>query len=155
MGLTWRDGAGTALVAGAITLYVAHTAGADLPLLSSPRALGALVFVAGMAACSVAAAVPRVPGWALTLGTALGLTSLVSAILTVALGSAVSLAVLASTIVALWLLATLRHAASRSAAGPTGPPPAEERPEQPQGSLPPHVDVRRPGRRAQSPVARP
>jgi hypothetical protein len=142
MRLTWRDWAGTALVAGAFTLYVAHTAGADLPLLSGPRALGAVVFVAGMAACSVAAAVPRVPGWAIALGTAFGLTALVSAILTFALGSAAALAVLAWTIVALWLLATLRHAASHSAAGPTEPPPAEVRLQLYKSPLPPRLDVR-------------
>src|SRR5690349_13276544 len=105
MRLTWKDAAATAVTAAAVALYVAFLAGADLPLVSGPRALGAAVLGLGMVGCTLGGAgsdANRASGWS-KLAAALGIVALAAALIVIVAGSHAALAVLVASTVALWL----------------------------------------------------
>ena len=120
MRLTWRDGLTTLLVAAAAGLYALWAADALMPGVST-RWMTVIAFALGMAACTanqrqlgeVYGATrdgPRSSGPYIALATAFGIAMLVAGILAFVLASGAMLAVLVATMIALWLIATSRHA---------------------------------------------
>jgi dipeptide/tripeptide permease len=119
MRLTWRDGLATLLVATAVAVYglwVTETAMTGL----STRTVTVIALALGMAACtsvgsSTAAmygpVTGRRPAAVYTVGvTILGVASLVAAVIALAVASEAMLGTFIASMVALWLVATLRHA---------------------------------------------
>ena len=120
MRLSWRDGLATVLVAAAAGLYALWAAGAGLAGVSV-RWMTVIAFALGMAACTAnqrelgevygpAQGARRPPGAYVTLATALGIVMLVAGIVAFVMASQTMLAALVAPMVALWLLATGRHA---------------------------------------------
>jgi hypothetical protein len=120
MRLTWRDGLATLLVAAAAVQYALWAAGGVMPGVST-RWMTVIAFAFGMAACTasqralgeVYAATregPRPSGLYIALATVLGLGMLVAGILAFVLASKALLATLVAAMIALWLIATGRHA---------------------------------------------
>jgi hypothetical protein len=118
--LTWRDGLTTVLTAAAAVLYALWATDAVMAGVST-RWITVIVFALGMAACTanqrelgkVYGAIPgapRPPGSYIALATALGIVMLVAGILAFVLASEAMLVTLVAAMVALWLLATARHA---------------------------------------------
>jgi len=120
MRLTWRDGLATLLVAAAAVLYALWAAGALMPGVST-RWMTVIAFALGVAACTanqremgvVYGATregPRPAGLYIALASALGIVMLAAAILAFVLASEAMLAALVAAMIALWLIATARHA---------------------------------------------
>jgi hypothetical protein len=120
MRLTWRDGLATLLVAAAVVLY-ALWAGNDLMPGVSTRWMTVIAFALGMAACTAnqrelgeaygASGEGRRPsGLYIALATALGIVMLAAGVLAFVLASEAMLATLVTAMIALWLIATGRHA---------------------------------------------
>jgi hypothetical protein len=120
MRLTWRDGLATVLVAAAAVLYALWAAGSVMPGVSA-RWMTVIAFALGMAACTVnrrelgevygaTREAPRPSGRYVALATALGIVMLGAGILAFVLASEAMLATLVAAMVALWLIASGRHA---------------------------------------------
>ena len=120
MRLTWRDVLATLLVAGAAVLYALWAAD-TLMLGVSTRWMTVIAFALGMAACTASQRQlgevygatregPRPSGPYIALATALGIVMLVAGILAFVLASEAMLATLVAAMIALWLIATGRHA---------------------------------------------
>ena len=119
MRLTWRDGLATLLVAAAAVLYALWAADALMAGVSI-RWMTVIAFALGMAACTAnqrelgevygAREGPRPSGLYVALATALGVVMLVAGILAFVLASEAMLATLVAAMIALWLIATGRHA---------------------------------------------
>ncbi|WP_432989918.1 hypothetical protein [Dactylosporangium sp. CA-233914] len=137
--LTWRDGVATVLAAVILASYAAYTPGP-----AATRVLGAAVLLAGIGMCIVGAApaMARPAGATVYVAGALGLVTLVAAVVAVAAASQVALALQVGATLTLWLFTTVRHAATRSGGGPVEPPRAEVLLELHKDALPPRVDIR-------------
>jgi hypothetical protein len=120
MRLTWRDGLATLLVAAAAVLYALWAADALMAGVST-RWMTVIAFALGMAACTAnqrelgevygaTGEGRRPPGLYIVLATALGVVMLAAGILAFVLASEAMLATLVAGMVALWLIATSRHA---------------------------------------------
>jgi hypothetical protein len=120
MRLTWRDGLATLLVAAAAVLYALWAVGVLMPSVST-RWITVIAFALGAAACTanqremaeVYGATReglRPPGLYIALATALGIVMLAASILAFVLASEAMLATLVAAMIALWLIATARHA---------------------------------------------
>jgi hypothetical protein len=120
MRLTWRDGLATLLVAGAAVLYALWAADA-LMLGVSTQWMTVIAFALGMAACTASQRQlgevygatregPRPSGLYIAPATALGIVMLVAGVLAFVLASEAMLATLVAAMIALWLIATGRHA---------------------------------------------
>lgn len=120
MRLSWRDGLDTLLVAAAAVLYALWAAGTLMPGVST-RWMTVIAFALGMAACTVnqrslgevygaTQGGPRPSGLYIAVSTVLGVVMLVAGILAFVLASEAMLATLVAAMVALWLIATGRHA---------------------------------------------
>lgn len=123
MRLTRRDAATAPFMAAVVGVYLAHSSGASGWLVSSTRETGAAIFVLGMfGGCALGgdAAVMRtdrthaVQLYAV-LASWLGFIALAAGIATVLTESGAALAILFGATMALWVLATLRHAFTRPA----------------------------------------
>ena len=116
MRLTSRDLAATVLTGLVVTGYAAFLAGTDLPLIAGVRGMAAAVLVVGISGCALGGADatrPGTAGWSRRIGGVagfLGAVALFAAITALITGSGDALAVLVGATVALWVLATLRHA---------------------------------------------
>ena len=107
MTFTWKDGLATILAAAAVALAWAASQGWQ-SWLTTPR-IGILVLgLAGVVICAQNAPTPEAPIWTGLLST-LGVMTLVLAITGLVLGAAWLLYAVASGIVALWLLTTIKH----------------------------------------------
>jgi hypothetical protein len=124
MRLTWSDVVATVLVAASSLLFALWTTGAAFAG-ASTRVVGAIVFGLGIAACTsdrqAMASVYGAEGQrrAAPIGyvvvmSLLGATALIAGVLTLAAGSEAMLATLAGAMLALWVLATIRHAGAGS-----------------------------------------
>lgn len=120
MRLTWRDGLATLLVAAAAVLCALWAGNALMPGVST-RWMTVIAFALGMAACTVnqralgevygaSGEGPRPSGLYIALATALGVVMLAAGVLAFALASEAMLATLVTAMIALWLIATARHA---------------------------------------------
>ena len=120
MRLTWRDGLATLLVAAAVVLYALWAGNALMPGVST-RWMTVIAFALGMAACTAnqrelgevygaSGEGPRPSGFYTALATALGIVMLAAGVLAFVLASEAMLATLVTAMIALWLIATGRHA---------------------------------------------
>jgi hypothetical protein len=120
MRLTWRDGLATLLVAAAAMLYALWATNALMPGVST-RWMTVIAFALGMAACTAnqrelgelygaTRQGPRTSGLYIALATALGIVMLAAGIVAFVLASEAMLATLVAAMIALWLIATARHA---------------------------------------------
>jgi len=126
MGLTWRDARTTLLVAAAAVVYVLWLTGGALQGMST-RALGAVVFGLGWAACTsnsaqmaVVYAVGshrRVPVAYVVIASLLGFVALAAGVITLVSANEAMLATLVAAMIALWVLSTVRHAIGVESAG--------------------------------------
>jgi hypothetical protein len=117
MRLTWKDGIATVLTAGIVALYAAYVADEKLPLVSGPRVLAGLILVVGLTACAIggtAIAKDGSAGLTVYVGSTLGAAAFLAALITMITGAGSTLAILVGVTVALWLLATVRHAVART-----------------------------------------
>jgi hypothetical protein len=136
MRLTWRDAVATGLTGAVLALWAAFLAGVDLPLPGGVRGVAGAVLVIGMVGCAVGGADvarPQVRGWSRTmirLASPLGVVALLAAVVALLSNSAEALAVLVGATVALWVLATVRHAGTPRT---TAARPPAARPGQPVG----------------------
>jgi hypothetical protein len=119
MRLTWKDGIATVLTAGIVALYAGFLAGATLPLFAGPRALAGLILVVGMTACAIGGTALNdgaTNGPTVHVGSTLGAAAFLAALVTMISGAGSTLAILVGVTVTLWLLATVRHAVTRTTA---------------------------------------
>lgn len=122
MRLTWRDGLATLLVAAAAVLSTAWLTGAALAG-ASARVVGAVVLALGFAACTSdraemalvygAGSRRRAPMAYVMVASLLGLVALVAGVLTLVGGTEAMLVTLVGAMIALWVMATIRHATGR------------------------------------------
>jgi len=117
MRLTYRDGITTVLAAAVVAVTLAVTQGWDWPLLGTTRAGFVALGILGIAGCSVgnrtedvafAKEFARRPG--MIAGSVLGAIGLVLFIAGLIVNTETLLVALAVDLVALWVLATTRHA---------------------------------------------
>jgi hypothetical protein len=115
MRLSWRDALATLLVAIALGVYAAWTLGAELPGFGTVGAVAIIVLGLGV----VASASAVVPGFAdllrgsrgyLALSSAFGLLALAAGVYALVAGEAAALTILVLATVAMWAMATARHA---------------------------------------------
>jgi hypothetical protein len=124
MSLTWKDGLATVFVGAAVVLYLLSQGDATVAGLSGPRALTIAILALGVAGCYSARSQmqdvygvgdrPRPPLLYVVLTSVLGGVTLVAGIIALSGGSAAALATLTAGMVALWALATIRHAMSHA-----------------------------------------
>jgi hypothetical protein len=118
MRLTWKDVVTTLFMVVIVAAYVAFLDGTSLWLISSARGTACAVLVLGIVggcALSSAADLYNGPQTRSTqafaaLATLGGIIALVAAVAAMVTGSAVALAILVAATIALWLIATMRHA---------------------------------------------
>jgi hypothetical protein len=115
MKLTWRDAVATVVMAAIVVIYVAFLHSTTAWLISSARGTATAVLVLGLVGgCGMSAAGERYrtrQGQAYTGAMSLlGLVALAAGVVALITASTVALAVLVAAAVALWLVATLRHA---------------------------------------------
>lgn len=122
MRLSIRDGTGTVFTALASVYGIAFLYGADVPLAPSSRIAALVVFLLAWAACSAsgseAAMTEHMSAPAVMLLSTLGVAALVFALIAIVADSMVMLTALVAVTLAMWVLTTLRHAATQA----PGPP---------------------------------
>src|SRR5512141_2172414 len=116
MRLTWRDTLATVFVLAAAVLYLLWLAEIEVFGMSSPRAIGAVVMVLGLAASvtavvyGVGAGLMQAPRIYLAVTSLIGLGALVAGIMAIADANEPMLAALVIGTVVLWVVSTARHA---------------------------------------------
>jgi len=124
MSLTWKNGPATVFVGAAAMLYLLWAGGTTVSGLSGPRALTVAIFGLGVGGCYTAkshmetvygvAGRTRPPLYYVVLASVLGGVMLVAGIVAFSGGSTAALATLTGAMLALWVLATIRHLMSRT-----------------------------------------
>jgi FtsH-binding integral membrane protein len=119
MRLGWRDGSASLFVIAAGVLYALWQSGTALQGMST-RALGAVVFALGCAACMIDRAEMavvygvggrrRAPMAYIVVASVLGFAALVAGVITLVSVNETMLAILVATTVTLWAMSTVRHA---------------------------------------------
>jgi hypothetical protein len=128
MSLTWKDAVATLFMAAIVAVYVAFLNGTSLWLTSSARGTTCAVLVLGMVGgCALGAAGQLYAGTQsqpqdpfTILATMAGMAALVAAVIGLITGGTVALAALVATTLALWLIATMRHALTARSEPPSG-----------------------------------
>ena len=115
MRLTWKDAVSTVFMAAIAVIYVAFLNSTTAWLISSARGTAVAVLVLGFAGgCVMSAAAAQyqgTPARAYTsFASVLGATALIAGVITLITASTVALAILVVVTLALWLVATVRHA---------------------------------------------
>ncbi|HEU5161008.1 MAG TPA: hypothetical protein VFU43_28685 [Streptosporangiaceae bacterium] len=118
MGLTGKDAVTTLVTGVIIAVYVAFLGGTDLPIISSARGTTAVILVLGMiGGCALsgvgeAFSGPRSPATRIFIAIAstIGLVALVAGVIGLITAGESALGVLFGATIALWLVATTRHA---------------------------------------------
>jgi hypothetical protein len=126
MRLTWKDGMSTLFMAAIAAAYVAFLNGTSMWLISSARGTITAVLVLGIVGgCALGAAgslysetLSRPARIYRAIASALGLIALTAAVAGLITGSEVMLAILFGATMALWLIATARHAFTAPPASP-------------------------------------
>lgn len=117
MRLTWRDGVTTLLALVVVGITLAVTQGWDWPLVGSMRAGMLALGIAGIAMCSVGTRSEDMaaretfashPG--MWLGSALGVVALAIFVIGMIVDTEAWLVAMALTLLALWIVASVRHA---------------------------------------------
>ena len=118
MRLKWRDGAATILTALMVAIAVAVISGWDWPLVGSERAAVGALGLIGIATCVVGGgSMTAFKGPFIAVASVLGTAALGLVIAGLVTGSETILVVLTVDIVALWLVATMRHSIEHEEAG--------------------------------------
>ena len=122
MSLTWKDGLATVFVGAAVVLYLLWVSGTAVGGLSTARAMAVAIFALGIGACYTAKSHmeamygaggrARPPLLYVVLVSVLGAVMLVAGIVALVGGADGALATLTLAMLALWALATIRHATS-------------------------------------------
>lgn len=128
MRLTWKDAVVTVVMAGIVFIYITFLQGTSWWLISSARGTTTAVLVLGIVGgCAFSAAgdlyTQKLTSGASalrTFATLLGITALVAAIIGLITGGTVPLAILVGATLALWLVATYRHAFAGRLEPPAG-----------------------------------
>ncbi|WP_262379992.1 hypothetical protein [Nonomuraea sp. PA05] len=120
MRLTWKDALATVVAGVNIAIYVAFTQGADLPIIGSVRgAAGAILLLGVVGGCALGSAPEeheRNRGLYVGVMSTLGGIALLAGVLALIMASELALAVLFFSTIALWFIATLRHASASAKA---------------------------------------
>ena len=128
MRLTWKDGAGTLLVALVGVVMVATVQGWDWPLLGSYRSAGLVVFGLGLLACPLGGSALRTADDMkdpyVRFASALGVLALVALIGVLIWGTQAWFLALVLDIAVLWAVSTIRHALGHTARREPAPLPA-------------------------------
>ena len=120
MKLTWKDAVSTVFMAAIVVIYAAFLNSTTAWLISSARGTAAAVLVLGIVGgCCMSAAAEQYQGKRAraytSFASVLGATALVAGVIALITASTVALAVLVVATLALWLVATVRHAFTRPA----------------------------------------
>jgi hypothetical protein len=118
-----KDAIATVLVTAVVVAYAGYLARGDLPLIHDARGMAGVGLVLGLAACITGAQEVTAHDRLLTVVIALGTTATVLGITAVATENGLVLAAFMVSIVAAWLVATVRHGQSVARAShqaPTG-----------------------------------
>lgn len=118
MRLTWKDAVTTLFMAAIVAIYATFLNGTGLWLISSARGTTAVVLVLGfVGGCALSAAngvrstaQPRSARVLTAIASTLGVVALIAGVIGLITGSTFTLAVLVTATIALWLIATIRHA---------------------------------------------
>jgi hypothetical protein len=115
MRLTWKDAICTVVMAAIVVIYIAFLNSTTAWLISSARGTAAAVLVLGcVGGCAMGAAAEQYQGKQArayrSFASALGATALVAGVIALITASTVALAILVAATLALWLVATVRHA---------------------------------------------
>jgi hypothetical protein len=115
MRLTWKDAIATVFMAAIVIIYVAFLNSTTAWLISSARGTAAAVLVLGtVGGCGMSAAAEQYQGKRAqaytSFASVLGATALVAGVIALITASTVALAILVVATLALWLVATMRHA---------------------------------------------
>ena len=115
MRLTWKDAVSTVFMAAIVVIYVAFLNSTTAWLISSARGTAAAVLVLGIVGgCGMSAAAEQYQGRRAraytSFASVLGGTALVAGVIALITASTVALAILVVATLALWLVATARHA---------------------------------------------
>lgn len=118
MRLTWKDAVSTLFMAAIVAAYVAFLNGTSLWLISSARGTAAAVLVLGMVGgCALSSAADLYTGRQpastrafAALATVAGIIALIAAVVAMITGATAALAILVAATLALWVIATMRHA---------------------------------------------
>jgi hypothetical protein len=115
MRLTWKDAIATVFMGAIVIIYVAFLNSTTAWLVSSARGTAAAVLVLGIVGgCGISAAAEqyqakRAQAYT-SFASVLGATALVAGVIALITASTVALAILVVATLALWLVATMRHA---------------------------------------------
>ncbi|GAA2216197.1 hypothetical protein GCM10009850_116660 [Nonomuraea monospora] len=113
MRLTWKDALATVAAGVNVAVYVAFTQGADVPIVDSVRgATGTILLLGLVGGCMLSAAPEEYErkGSYMAVASALGGIALLAGVVGLIAASELALAVLFYATIALWLMATVRHA---------------------------------------------
>ncbi|MEO3808938.1 hypothetical protein ABGB17_08030 [Sphaerisporangium sp. B11E5] len=118
MRLTWKDAVTTICAAAVVAVYVCYLEGVALAFVSGVRwTAGAVLVLGTVGGCALGSAGDLTGRTATAatraynvVATALGVTALIAAVAALITANEVALAVLVYAVVALWLIATVRHA---------------------------------------------
>ncbi|GAA4039002.1 hypothetical protein [Nonomuraea soli] len=112
MRLTWKDAVATISAAAVVAVYVMFLTGADVPIVDSVRgATGTILFLGMVGGCAMSRA--DVPKGAYTVLTGmLGTVALLAAAVALIADAEIALLVFVVATLALWAVATVRHAAT-------------------------------------------
>ena len=115
MRLTWKDAVSTVFMAAIVIIYVAFLNSTTAWLISSARGTAGAVLVLGMVGgCAMSAPAEQYQdkgaGTYTSVASVLGATALVAGVIALITASTVALAILVVATLALWLVATVRHA---------------------------------------------
>ncbi|MFE3450440.1 hypothetical protein ACFXJ8_16050 [Nonomuraea sp. NPDC059194] len=120
MRLTWKDAVATTLVCVIVVVYALFLVGADLPVVRHVGGVTSVIVLLGtVAGCEMSRGDlftrRRSPATLLyiALASALGITALLSSMVALMTASETALTTLVAATVALWLIATVRHAVTR------------------------------------------
>lgn len=107
-----RDAIATALVAAVVVAYAGYLAWGDMPFIHDARGMAGTGLVLGLAACITGARDVTAHDRLLTVVMGLGTAATVLGIAAVATENGLALAAFMGSIVAAWLVATVRHGQS-------------------------------------------
>ncbi|MEU7864011.1 hypothetical protein [Nonomuraea sp. NPDC049141] len=112
MRLTWKDALATVVAAANVAIYVAFTQGADVPVIDGVRgAAGAILLLGMVGGCGLSAAdVYEHKGPYMGVASTLGGIALLAGVIALITAAKPALAVLFYATIALWFIATVRHA---------------------------------------------
>jgi len=126
MQLTWKDGLATVFVGTAVVLYGLWLEGSTIAGIPGTRTLVVVLFALGVGGCYSARSqfevvygaggLRRPPLFYVVLVSVLGGVTVGAGVLAFVTSSTGALATMVATMAALWVLATVRHASSRTPA---------------------------------------